>query len=682
KSPSLNISLESNSSVDNENVTAIKKPKKKKKHNKNLNSIELSTNNDMEIISFENTCEKDKEKEIDSYFSKNISQKRKYEISAMADIENIPTKKPKKKKKPDKCLNTIYDTGDIIFEELSEQNINDFESEENLNQVIKSEINTSSDISLGKNCSVDNENVQTKTPKKKKKYNKSLNSLEFSSNNNIEEINTIKRTNLNSNENILISDNNYGKPMNENNMPVVSENFNTSSVLKISQNQCKFKTLLNSMETHDFEDQSTKIETKFNLMKYLKNKNPSLRDHPKFKQIKETLSKKLKKIINKNYEITGSDIVLLKTVGSIILEKIVEKIDSAQGLNGLIITLPPECKNNKIHFIETSLSRPPNKEKINIIKKLNPQVKIRVFNADEDDMIRKYWSKFQKEYNISNVLPFLAVDGFEMALNNIQRFQFFRYISAGLPNRLLNSVCNRFNNLYIKRRDKTCFSEEEDQLIMKVEECRAIQNKFCVLSLILNRSKLQLYRRHDVLKNQYKKCNKIIWDDEKRQELFTNILIETNTDNWRDLKNLTLKKKTLIKIAENLGKDVTYSKVRFQWNCLYTMLFCEKPIKMSTLRLNILELLLQQNHKYFADVNWIEITNQLYPGANSNIIFRLFRQWFIRIVPSQLKNNIKDTLFYLKVHYEDKLKKEIQENDEREFPRLTVQDYDLLVPKE
>jgi len=33
---------------------------------------------------------------------------------------------------------------------------------------------------------------------------------------------------------------------------------------------------------------------------------------------------------------------------------------------------------------------------MNIIKKLNPQVKLRVFNIEEDNLIREYWSKFQK----------------------------------------------------------------------------------------------------------------------------------------------------------------------------------------------------------------------------------------------------------------------------------------------
>jgi len=53
---------------------------------------------------------------------------------------------------------------------------------------------------------------------------------------------------------------------------------------------------------------------------------------------------------------------------------------------------------------------------------------------------------------------------------------------------------------------------------------------------------------------------------------------------------MTITKDILIKIAKNLGKNITYDKVRYQWNHLYTMLFCEKPILMSTFNLIVLEL--------------------------------------------------------------------------------------------
>lgn len=53
---------------------------------------------------------------------------------------------------------------------------------------------------------------------------------------------------------------------------------------------------------------------------------------------------------------------------------------------------------NKIHYVETALSRQPNKSEMDIIKKLNPFVKFGVFNEDEDNIIRKYWTKFQQVY--------------------------------------------------------------------------------------------------------------------------------------------------------------------------------------------------------------------------------------------------------------------------------------------
>lgn len=81
-----------------------------------------------------------------------------------------------------------------------------------------------------------------------------------------------------------------------------------------------------------------------------------------------------------------------------------------------------------------------------------------------------------------------------------------------------------------------------------------------------------------------------MWDSHLRQELFTNILLETKTAYWKDLKSLRITKDIWIKVAENLGKDVTYDKVRYQWNYLSTMLFCKKTIKTSTFKLNTLEL--------------------------------------------------------------------------------------------
>ncbi|KAL5234936.1 hypothetical protein ACI65C_002346 [Semiaphis heraclei] len=703
------ILLENKCSVDRDDV-ATKKSNKKKKNNASLNSIETNTNNDVNY----RINEKDNEHIINDFDAiENKSQ------TIMSEINGSPTKKSKKKKNHDKSLKSIeletnHDNEIQIFEktheDVNDQNIISLDNREIVNQRIQPELSTPADILLENKCNVDSDDVANK----KKKHNTSLNSIEINANNyvnyRINEKDNGQTINIsdsadNISQKILseknaLADISLGNDSSfyiQNLATKVSKKRKKHNILKagisnctsentipmISQDHCRLKNLLNSMDLHNSEESSSTIKTDcdikhFNLLKYLTKKDPSLKNHPKFKQINEHLSKKIKQSINLECKIGASDIVLLKTVGKIILKKIVEKIDSAQDIKDLVIKLPSECQENTIHFMETTLSRLPNKNKMDIIKKKNPLIKLRIFNKDEDNMIREYWSKFQKEYNITNILPFLS-NGLEMALSPTERLQFIRYISAGLPNRLLYSVYNRFNILFNEYQDKTYFSEEEDQLIMKVDKCDAIKNKFSVLSLILNRTRLQLYRRLEVLKNQHNKCKIVIWDDQKRQELFTNILLETNTEHWKDLKNMTITRDVWIKIAKNLGENFTYKKVRYQWNILYTMLFCEKPILMSTFNVTVITLLEKKNPKYWSDLNWIEITNLLYPGANSKVICSFFHSWIDKKVPSNIKENIRDTLVYLREHEVEKLKNRICINGEREFPRLTVKHYDLLV---
>lgn len=83
---------------------------------------------------------------------------------------------------------------------------------------------------------------------------------------------------------------------------------------------------------------------------------------------------------------------------------------------------------------------------------------------------------------------------------------------------------------------------------------------------------------------------RIMWNMSKRQELFTNILLVTNTEDWRDLKNMSIKKGTWIKIAKRCSECISYEKYRSQWNYLYTMLFCETPIQMTKLKFDVLNL--------------------------------------------------------------------------------------------
>lgn len=66
-------------------------------------------------------------------------------------------------------------------------------------------------------------------------------------------------------------------------------------------------------------------------------------------------------------------------------------------------------------------------------------------------------------------------------------------------------------------------------------------------------------------------------------------MLETNTDDWRDLKDLKIKKKTWIQIANRFSELISYEKLRAQWSFLSAMLFCETPIFYSTAKLKMLQ---------------------------------------------------------------------------------------------
>lgn len=75
----------------------------------------------------------------------------------------------------------------------------------------------------------------------------------------------------------------------------------------------------------------------------------------------------------------------------------------------------------------------------------------------------------------------------------------------------------------------------------------------------------------------------------KRQELFTYILSETNTENWKDLQNKTIKKNIWINVSKRFSEPMNYEQVKYQWKVLSTMLFCKIRINISKFKLIILE---------------------------------------------------------------------------------------------
>lgn len=81
-----------------------------------------------------------------------------------------------------------------------------------------------------------------------------------------------------------------------------------------------------------------------------------------------------------------------------------------------------------------------------------------------------------------------------------------------------------------------------------------------------------------------------MWDITKQQELFNNILIVTEIEDWKDLKNMIIKRKTWISITKRCNEKMNnYEKNKIQWKFLSTMLFCEKPIEYATFQSRIFE---------------------------------------------------------------------------------------------
>ncbi|XP_025412502.1 probable ATP-dependent helicase PF08_0048 [Sipha flava] len=534
----------------------------------------------------------------------------------------------------------------MIFDENVEGFIDDtsnIESNELLNKK-KEDQNHKSPNKLSDNItSTSNVNFDLNKTMKKRKHDKSLSSdikllqqnITISDGNSSDQ-NANKSNDNQSNDTVSIDT--------ENNSQIISNADNTT-VNHDTQENIEFEAFQSAINLHSIENSSSTTETQVPLDK--------------------------SKLIN--------DIINNET--SLNIEKCVEKQKNLKIVENLHIVVPNKSKENKIHYVETTLSKFPKNKIIEKIKELNPSIKLGVFNEDEDNLIKKYWLKFQQEYKISDVRPFLP-NGLDIALHSSERLSFIRYISVELPNRLLYSVYNRFVVLFDKRIiDKQSFREVEDRLIMQVNNCVAVRNKYTVLNLLLNRTKQQLIRRSNFIKLHPSCKERIIWNIEKRQELFSKILLETNTTNWTDLENLKIKKPTWIKVAKNFSVPISDEKVRVQWKFLSTMLFCKQPICYSTFKLNLLKLLLQKNVKYWSDINWNEITNKLYPGANSKVISTIFNWWICKKVPAEIRSNIRGTLKYLATQIDFDVEK-LDEDKINFFPRFIVTENNELKLKE
>uniref|UniRef100_A0A2S2QTS4 Uncharacterized protein n=2 Tax=Sipha flava TaxID=143950 RepID=A0A2S2QTS4_9HEMI len=648
---SLDRTLDDTLSINDESFKS-KKHKKKKKHSNDIGFTDFTTINaekkifDKNEVSFDNSSPKECGT-TEKIHQNHESLDRTLDDTLSINDESFKSKKHKKNKEHSNDIGltdfTTINAEKMIFDENVEGFIDDtsnIESNELLNKK-KEDQNHKSPNKLSDNItSTSNVNFDLNKTMKKRKHDKSLSSVDFTKkkrkllndiffklsgkkkkyNNNstnkiIDEFTNIVKDIKLLQQNITISDGNSSDQNanksndnqsndtvsidTENNSQIISNADNTT-VNHDTQENIEFEAFQSAINLHSIENSSSTTETqvpldKSKLINDIINNETSLNSHPHFDLIVKYFTSEMKKILIKRCVcVLPSEIILLKIIGKKVLEKCVEKQKNLKIVENLHIVVPNKSKENKIHYVETTLSKFPKNKIIEKIKELNPSIKLGVFNEDEDNLIKKYWLKFQQEYKISDVRPFLP-NGLDIALHSSERLSFIRYISVELPNRLLYSVYNRFVVLFDKRIiDKQSFREVEDRLIMQVNNCVAVRNKYTVLNLLLNRTKQQLIRRSNFIKLHPSCKERIIWNIEKRQELFSKILLETNTTNWTDLENLKIKKPTWIKVAKNFSVPISDEKVRVQWKFLSTMLFCKQPICYSTFKLNLLKLLLQK----------------------------------------------------------------------------------------
>lgn len=53
---------------------------------------------------------------------------------------------------------------------------------------------------------------------------------------------------------------------------------------------------------------------------------------------------------------------------------------------------------------------------------------------------------------------------------------------------------------------------------------------------------------------------------------------------------------------------------------------------------------MKRKPKYWSDINWVDITNNLYPGASSKVIVTMFHWWITDKVPTEIKKNVQGNL--------------------------------------
>ncbi|XP_067013894.1 uncharacterized protein [Anabrus simplex] len=302
------------------------------------------------------------------------------------------------------------------------------------------------------------------------------------------------------------------------------------------------------------------------------------------------------------------------------------------------------------HQIETYISHEPTQKQQDRFNNLDISMKKGKFNPDEDDVIRKNWERFSKEFHFDDPRPFILMSyNWKKYMKHEERIHFVQYLGRGLPNRYLHGIYRRFKILFAPRNIvNKRYEETIDKIILECK-ARGIKDPFSKLASVTGRNRHSLYKRHCVLlrKKNFKGKDHIEWTKDIAETVIKKLMKICEITDIEELRGQTISWSTWKLVAEECQYHA--EAVKSFWDKkLSTQIFATKPIFQREILSEIVEKLIKLEVKHWQDVNWQELSKDFY-GASPLFLFRRICRFKER-VPKEKWATLKDYLLYLQTN--------------------------------
>ncbi|KAJ9595580.1 hypothetical protein L9F63_013248 [Diploptera punctata] len=311
----------------------------------------------------------------------------------------------------------------------------------------------------------------------------------------------------------------------------------------------------------------------------------------------------------------------------------------------------------KSHTIDMSLTKVPKKENRHSLIKLRVKLNDN-YDPEEDKIIEKNWKQFCKEYEFEDPHPFMVIHhDYRGYITRDQHVKFVQYLGNGLPLRTLYSIYSRFCYLYTKTKSGR-YSEDEDNFIilhyMRGNEEKALST----ISGVLGRTKKSVWLRIKVLRQQHKGIMR--WNMKYANDVVKQLMLATKTENIKDLENKKISREIWIQVGKKCSIHPKTVK-QFWENKLSTMLYAQKPIYLSEVRIKLLRRLFKSDISNWNQINWSDIAKTDFEGVHPKFLKSVFKKLLKIYYPNkkleELINSIEDIIIDLRVQHLESIKK-------------------------